>query len=110
MARDIKVLGQSAPSANSPTDVYTVPASTKAVISTIVVANRSTSSGTFRLAVRPAGAVIANQHYLVYDTPVAAKDSTTLTIGITLSSTDVVTVDSVDNDNFSYNIFGYEII
>lgn len=109
MASNYKILGQAAPSANSPTDVYTVPAGTETVVSTIVVANRNTSSGTFRLAVRPAGAVISNEHYLAFDVPVAATDSTTLTLGVTLGATDVITVDSTNNDFFSYNVFGSEI-
>jgi glucose-6-phosphate dehydrogenase assembly protein OpcA len=108
MATVYKVLGQSAPSATTATTLYTVPADTSAVVSTIVVANRTNSSATYRIAVRPAGATLANQHYLAYDVPVAASDSTTLTLGITLAATDVVTVYGSTN-NLSFNVFGSEI-
>jgi hypothetical protein len=108
MARDFKILGQSAPSATTDTNVYTVPAATKAVISTIVIANRAATAGSFRLAARPAGATIANQHYIAYDVPIAANDSTTLTLGITLSATDVITA-YCSSANMSVNIFGSEI-
>ena len=108
MARDFKILGQSAPSATTDTNVYTVPAATKAVISTIVIANRAATAGTFRLAARPAGATIANQHYIAYDVPIAANDSTTLTLGITLSATDVITAYCSSAD-MSVNVFGSEI-
>ena len=103
-----KVLGQSAPAATTATNVYTVPAATEAVISTIVVANRAATAGSFRLSVRPNGAVQADQHYLAYDVPIAANDSTTLTLGITVDATDVVTFYASSAD-MSINVFGTEI-
>lgn len=108
MARDYKVLGQSAPSATTNTDVYTVPSATKAVISTIVITNQAASAGTFRLAVRPDGATIEQKHYLAYDIPVAANDSTTLTLGITMDAADVLTAYCSSAD-MSINVFGSEI-
>lgn len=103
-----KVLGQSAPSATTDTTLYTVPAATDAVVSTIVVANRDSASATFRIAVRPAGAALANQHYIAYDCSVGANDSTALTLGITLDATDVVTV-RASTANLSFSAFGSEI-
>jgi glucose-6-phosphate dehydrogenase assembly protein OpcA len=103
-----KVLGQSAPSATTNTNVYTVPSSTSAVVSTIVVANRVASTATYRIAVRPAGATIANQHYIAYDITVGASDSTTLTLGITLAATDVITVYG-STANLTFSVFGSEI-
>ena len=108
MATTYKVLGQSAPSAASDTDVYTVPSSTEAVISTITVCNRGGSSATYRIAVRPDGASIANQHYVAYDATVPANDTIALTIGITADASDVVTV-YASNANLSFNFFGSEI-
>src|SRR6056297_2475761 len=108
MANTYKVLGQSAPSATTDTDVYTVPSATEAVISTIVIANRDSSAGTFRLAVRPDDAAISNEHYLAYDVPLAANDSTTLTLGITMDAADVLTVQTSSAD-MSVNVFGTEI-
>ena len=103
-----KVLGQSAPAATTNTNLYTVPAATSAVISTIVVANRVGTSATYRIAIRPAGATIANQHYIAYDVPVSAADSITLTLGITLAATDVITV-YASTANLSFSVFGSEI-
>jgi hypothetical protein len=108
MATTYKVLGQSAPSATTDTNLYTVPSATSTVVSTLVVANRAGSSSTYRIAVRPSGATIANQHYIAYDVAVAAGDSTTLTLGITLAATDVVTV-YASTANLSFSAFGSEI-
>lgn len=108
MATTYKVLGQSAPSATTATDIYTVPASTMAVLSTIVVANRAATDATYRIAVRPNGATLANQHYIAYDVTVGASDSTTITLGITMDAADVLTV-YASNTNLSFNVFGSEI-
>jgi len=108
MANAYKVLAQSAPLATTATDVYTVPASTETIVSTIIIANRAASSGTFRLSVRPNGAAQADQHYIAYDVPIAANDSTTLTLGITLDASDVVTAYCSSAD-MSVNVFGTEI-
>ena len=108
MPTTYKVLGQLAPSATTNTTLYTVPASTSAVISTIVVANRVATAANYRIAIRPSGATLANQHYIAYDVAVAAADSTTLTLGITLAATDVITV-YASTANLSFSVFGSEI-
>jgi hypothetical protein len=108
MATTYKVLGQNAPSATTATTLYTVPSATSAVISTLVVANRAATGATYRISVRPGGASQANQHYLAYDVLVGGGDSTTLTLGITLATTDVVTVYASTAD-LSFNLFGSEI-
>ena len=108
MATTYKVLGQSAPSATTNTDLYTVAALTSAVCSTLAICNRGTST-TFRVAVRPAGAAIANQHYIVYDNTVNQYDTVFLTLGITLAATDVVTV-YAGSANLSFSLFGSEIV
>ena len=103
-----RVLGQSAPAATTNTDVYTSPAATQTVISTITVANRAASSATFRIAIRPGGAAIANSHYIAFDSIVAANDATNLTLGVTLAATDVVTV-YASNTNLTFSLFGSQI-
>lgn len=108
MASTYKVLAQSAPSATTNTDAYTVGSGKSAVVSTITVANRSATAATYRIAIRPSGATIANQHYIAYDTTVPANDTISLTIGVTLAATDVVTV-YASTANLSFNIFGAEI-
>lgn len=108
MATNYKVLGQSNPAATTATTLYTVPSATQAVVSTIVVANLAASAATFRIAVRVAGATLANSQYIAYDVSVAASDSTALTLGITLGATDVITV-YASNANLTFTAFGSEI-
>ena len=103
-----KVLAQSAPSATSNTDIYTVGAGKQTVVSTIVICNRANTAASYRIAIRPDGAVLANTHYIAYDVPINANDSTTLTLGITIDAADVVTV-YASNANLTVSIFGAEI-
>lgn len=109
MANAYKVLAQSDPTAETATNIYTVPASTESVISTIILANRAATANTFRLSIRPDGATQADEHYIAYDVPIAANDSTTLTLGITMDAADVLTVYAGASAEISVNVFGTEI-
>lgn len=109
MATTYKVLAQSYPSASTNTDIYTVPAATQAIVSSIIVANQNTSNAiTYRIAIRKSGATLANQHYISYEVPVAAANSTALTLGLTMAATDVITVYS-SSGTVSFSVFGSEI-
>lgn len=108
MPTTYKVLGQSAPSATTATTLYTVPSATSAVVSTINICNRDTVNATFRIAVRPAGASLANSHYLAYGTVVPANDSISMTIGVSLAATDVITC-YASTANLTFAVFGAEI-
>ena len=109
MATSYKTLGQVDLTTTSLTDLVTVGAGKEVIISTVIIANRNAAATTFRLAIRVDGDAISNQHYIAYDVPVAANDSTTLTLGITLKATDVVTVSAGTADRLSINAFGAEV-
>ena len=108
MAIVYKVLGQSNPLATTATTLYTVPASTSAVVSTITICNQNTSADTYRIAIRPAGATLTAAHYIAFNGAIPAYDTISLTIGITLATTDVVTV-YAGTGTLSFNLFGSEI-
>jgi len=103
-----KVLAQINPAATTPTTLYTVPALTSAVVSTLVICNQVATPCLYRVAVRPAGASLAAQHYLCYDTVLNQNDSVFLTVGITLAATDVVTV-YASTATVSFSLFGVEV-
>lgn len=65
-------LGAVAPSANTDTTLYTVPANTKAT-GTLFLCNRSGSDTTFRVAVYSGS--VASADYLYYDAPLAANST-----------------------------------
>lgn len=107
MAEALKVLGQQAPGATTDTTLYTVPAGTSTVVSCITVANRSATPATYRIAVRPGGAAIANQHYLAYDVALAANATEAWRTPLTLAAGDVITV-RASTANVSFGAFGVE--
>lgn len=108
MTTTYKVLGQINPTANTLTTVYTVPALTQTVVSTVTICNLANTATTFSLAVQPANAAIANKHYVNYQTTLPANDTIALTLGITLATTDVIAANCATS-NVSVNVFGSEI-
>lgn len=108
MATTYKVLGQSAPAAATPTDLYTVPSATEAIISTINVVNTNSASDTVRISIRPNGDAQNAKHYVVYELTINGYATFTYTAGITLDATDVITVYSTSGHS-SFNAFGSEI-
>lgn len=108
MAVVYKILGQAAPSATTETDLYTVPAATETIVSTILVANRSSSEATFRISVSANGAATATKDYIAYDATLAGNSFTGITIGLTMDATDKIRVYSSTAD-LSFNAFGSEI-
>lgn len=107
MSDTYKVLGQQNPGAAALTTIYTVPAATSVVASTMTVCNRSATPTTFRLAVRPAGAAISNEMYFAFDAPIGANEALAFTLGLTLAATDVVSVYAT-LATLSFGLFGVE--
>lgn len=103
-----KILGQVNPAVNVYSNLYSVPSSANAVISTINICNQSTSNTTFDIAVRPGIETLTFKHYLAYRTPIPNTDSIALTIGVTLGANDRIDVTSA-NANVSFVAFGSEI-
>ena len=109
MPTTYKILGQSNPTANTLTTVYTVPATNSAVISTITVANLSGTENTrYKLAVVRSGQNIANNNYIAFNTTVLSHDSIALTLGLTLAANDSIRA-NVETSNIAINVFGSEI-
>lgn len=108
MAITYKVLGQANPAANTSATLYTAGSSGGAVVSTLNICNFGSTATTFTAAVRIAGAALSPQQYIAYNTPLIANDSISLTIGITLALSDVITVSSTSS-YVAFNLFGSEI-
>jgi len=108
MPTTYKVLGQIYPSAATNTTLYTVPASTQTVVSTITVCNQGVNSDSIRIAIRTGGAALSNEDYITYEEPIAGYSMMTITAGITLAATDVVTIYSTAG-TCSFGAFGSEI-
>lgn len=71
------------------TAIYTVPAARRANVRYLQVTNIAGAAKTFRLAISPNGAGIADDHYLAYDMALPANDNVAWG-GILLGPTDIV--------------------
>ena len=108
MATTYSTLGQSNPSAATPTTLYTCPAATQTVISSLVVCNQAATSATYRIAVRKNAAVLDASMYIVYDASVGANSTTAYTLGMTVDASDLVVV-YASSSTMSFTAFGSEI-
>ena len=88
--------------------MYTCPASTETVISTLIICNRAAAAKTYKVILRPDDETLADKHYLAFDVAIAANDTTALTLGITMNASDKLYVLGSDT-NLSFTAFGTEI-
>lgn len=108
MATTPKVLGQSSPLAATLTDLYTVPGATQTTVSTLLVANRSSTATTFRISVAVAGAADSDEQYIYYDIDIPGNDTFAATLGITLGAADVIRCYANDA-TLSFSAYGAEV-
>ena len=108
MPNTAKVLFRGAATTTTTTTLYTVPSLTEAIVSTITVCNQAATAATYRIAIRPDGATLAAQHYVAYDVSLPGNATDTLTLGITVNASDVITV-YASSATMSFNAYGSEI-
>jgi hypothetical protein len=109
MATTYKILGQSAPASTANADLITVGALKSQIVSTLHIANTTASDATCRVFVRIAGAAAATTNAILYDVTVPANGLYALTEGITLATTDVITVRTGTSNALTFTAFGTEI-
>lgn len=108
MANAYKILGQVADASANDVELYLVPASTEAIVSTIVVCNREAANNTFRIATKDDNSAVADEDYVAYDTVIAGNDTITFTLGITLETGAEISVGASDA-NVTFQAYGTEI-
>jgi hypothetical protein len=104
-----KVLGQACPANTANVTLYTVPANTNTIISTLSVCNLSINNKTYNVAVVPSGQTIGLKNMVSANAAIGAYDTIALTIGMTLGANDSVIVAGQDANNVAFTIFGTEI-
>jgi len=74
--------------------LYTTPASTEAVISSLVITNQSASAITVRIGMDDTAGTPGTSEFLVYDAAIAGNDTIALTLGITMEAAKFIRVSS----------------
>lgn len=109
-ANSYKVLGQANPlTSNTEAILYTVPSGFMAFASVLNICNTGATTGTCRIAVRPAGITSTTKTFIIYDASIQPYDSLLLTIGLSLATTDVVGV-FASTSSFAFTISGSEVV
>jgi hypothetical protein len=82
--------------------LYTTPAATSAVISSIVITNQSSSAITVRVGLDTTEGTPSASEWLVYDAAIAGNDTVALTLGVAMDAEKYIRVSSsADTCNFS---------
>ena len=108
MSEIYKILGQVSPPSASWANLYTVPASAQAVISTISICNTTSASSSFKISLQPNGESVDIKHYIAFNSAIPAYDTLFISIGATLGDTDQVSVYGY-TASLAFNAFGTEI-
>ena len=74
--------------------LYTTPADTEAVISSLLVTNQSSNAVTVRIGMDTTAGTPGNSEFLVYDAAIAGNDMVALTLGITMPAENFIRVAS----------------
>ena len=108
MTTAYKTLAQLSPAANTLTTLYTTPAATQTVISSLCICNTNAVDGYFSVSIAVGGAADNGKQYIYSALPLVNHDTFIFTGGITLQATDLIRV-SASETNISFNLFGKEI-
>ena len=120
MATNYKILGQANPG-STPTLLYTAPAATQAIASTITATNTGTAANTYSIAVRvnadnltstPAATTPVTKEYIAYSVTINPGDTISYTLGLALSAWDQIIVlnTTAGGSTFvAFNAFGIEL-
>ena len=112
MATSYLILGQATPTSTT-ADLYVTPAATQTVVSTLAITNTTAASATATVYVRKATGTTAagatTYNALAYNMPVPANSLQTITIGITLTAYDTVSVATGTSGSLTYHLFGSQV-
>lgn len=109
MATTYKILGQAQPANTSNATLYTVPASTEAIVSTLSVTNTTGTEASFRLFVVEDGDSAGTDNALAYDATIAANSFTSFSLGLTLGAADSIVVRAGTGTAVCFQAFGSEL-
>jgi hypothetical protein len=88
--------------------LYTTPAATQAVISSIVICNQSSSAITYSIGLDTTAGTPGASEFLVYQAAIAGNDTVALTLGVTLDASKYIRIASSAN-TCSFSAFVSEI-
>jgi len=92
-----------------PVTVYTVPAGTQTVVTSIYVTNHDIVQRTYDLAVVPSGETLAVKHHIRWDFPISANDFDVVSSKLSLGAGDSIVILPSAADKIGISVFGLEL-
>lgn len=109
MATNYKRSGvQGTSSVSTYATLYSVPANTEAVISTIAICNTASAAATYRIGFDDTEGTPSASEWLIYDATASANDTVFLSVGASLEATKYIRVSS-SADTVTFQAFVSEI-
>jgi len=109
-----KILGQIQTTANVLTTIYTVPAATNTMITTITICNQSSNDSVFiNVAANISGSAVTTRNFIVSGYPLGGAETLVLEPRISLNVGSILSANITGanaSSNISINAFGVEII
>jgi hypothetical protein len=109
-----KILGQVQPGANAMTTIYTVPASTNTVVTTITICNQSANNLTVNVAANISGDAITTKNFLITNYILEAAETLVLEPRLAMLAGSLLSANITGAEasvsNVSVNAYGVEII
>ena len=108
-----KILGQIQTTANVLTTIYTVPAATNTMISTITICNQSPNTVSVNVAANVSGSAVTTRNFIVSGYSLGAAETLVLEPRVSLNVGSILSANVTGanaSSNVSINAFGVEII
>ena len=108
-----KILGQIQTTANVLTTIYTVPASTNTVVTTITICNQSANTVSINVAANVSGSAVTTKNFIVSGYALGAAETLVLEPRVSLNVGSILSANITGanaSSNISINAFGVEII
>ena len=108
-----KILGQIQTTANVLTTIYTVPAATNTMISTITICNQSPNTVSINVAANVSGSAVTTRNFIVSGYSLGAAETLVLEPRVSLNVGSILSANVTGanaSSNISINAFGVEII
>ena len=109
MAFTYKTLGQNRPADTNPADIYTVPAGTQTIVSSVVICNVTNTAATFSVYQRVAASSAGESNAIAFNQTIPAYSTTTIEAKLTMVATNILTVQSGTSSAITFTVNGTEI-
>ena len=109
MAFIYKTLGQARPSDLTAVNIYTVPSSTQTIISSIIICNVTNAATTFSVYQRTSGSAVGESNAIAFNQTIPAYSTTTIEAKLTMSSTNILSVETGNSSSLTFTVNGTEI-